>query len=361
VISMGHPEIINQTPFEFAPLFVADEDGRPIVATVIKATLMVSAQGEVTRAEQQEAISFAGEYYGEPGESSMRREPEVAFVKPGTDCVLQGHATAVRRVTHVDVGFRIGPLQKVARVTGDRRWEPGLVGKRISAPQPFERLPLVYERAFGGWDRTPEKEGDHSFEPQNPVGVGFVAKRGKFVPGAPLPNIEDPKKPLTSHGGHVATVGFGFVGYDWQPRAGFAGTYDEAWERERAPLLPKDFDRRFFQGASPGLTADRPFQGNEPVSVIGATPEGRWDFRLPGIGAPTCEVATHYGPTQALQTVLDTVIVDADARQVLLLWRAHMALRQGPHDVAAITIAADNIPPMAASPPSVAAGSGTTN
>ena len=47
---------------------------------------------------------------------------------------------------------------------------------------------------------------------------------------------------------------------------------------------------------------------------------------------------------QDLQTALDTVIVDADLRQVVLLWRAFTTLRQGPHDVRAMTITADNIP-----------------
>ena len=37
-----------------------------------------------------------------------------------------------------------------------------------------------------------------------------------------------------------------------------------------------------------------------------------------------------------LQTNLDTVIVDADARQLTLIWRAFTTLRSGPHDVSAM-------------------------
>lgn len=344
---MGHPEVDNRTPFQFAPVFVADEEGRPIVATIVKATLAIDARGTSRLAAKQESVDFAGKYHGEPAKNSVRREPEVAFTKPGTDCVLQGHATSPRPATQIDVGFRVGPVTKMARVTGDRRWEPGLLGTKASPPQPFERLPLLWERAFGGWDRTPENEDHHQYEPQNPVGVGFVAKKGKLLPGAPLPNIEDPRDLLTSQGGRVQPVGFGFTGHHWQPRARLGGTFDEAWEKERAPRLPVDFDRRFFLAAAPGLSTATHLLGNEPVVVIGATPEGRWEFSLPGIEAPRCAVALRQGPVQDLRTALDTVIVDADLRQVVLLWRAFTTLRHGPHDVRAFTITAANVPPPA--------------
>jgi hypothetical protein len=39
-----------------------------------------------------------------------------------------------------------------------------------------------------------------------------------------------------------------------------------------------------------------------------------------------------------LQTNLDTVIVDADARTVTLIWRAFTPLRSGPHDVSGIVV-----------------------
>lgn len=186
---MPHPEIDNRTPFAFAPLFVADENGRPLVATIVKATFDIGDDGALGTAARQEAVDFAGKFFGEPGQSSWRREPEVAFEKPGTDCVLLGHATVARPATQVDVGIRIGALQRTARVFGDRRWDVSLLGQKASPPQPFERVPLLWERAFGGWDRTPEREELHQHEPRNPLGVGFVGKHGKLRPGAPLPNI----------------------------------------------------------------------------------------------------------------------------------------------------------------------------
>lgn len=344
---MGHPAVDNRTPYAFSPLFVADEEGRPVAATLVKATFDIGPRGAATVAAQQEPILPAGRHLGEPGASTALREPETAFVKPGTDCVLIGHATAVRPATQVDVGFRVGELTKIARCTGDRVWEPGLLGMRSTPPRPFERLPLVWERAFGGWDRTPEQEAHHQCEPQNPLGTGFVAKKGKPVAGAPLPNLEDPRDLLTSPAGRVRPAGFGFTGPSWLPRARFAGTCDAAWEEQRAPLLPRDFDRRFFLAAAPGLSSSAPLRGDEPVVVLGCTPEGRWEFALPGLPPPRCVVARHLGPAVELTTALDTVIVDADARRLVLLWRAFTTLRTGPHDVRAFTITAAHVPQRA--------------
>ncbi len=335
---MAHPEIDNRTPFACEALFIADEAGRPIVAPIVKATFAVSSRGEVTLGEKQAPVDFRGKLYGEPGKSSPRLEPDAAFIKPTTDCVLLGHAVSVHPTTQMDVGVRIGPVSKAARVTGNRWWVDGAVGLTMSAPEPFRLMPLVYERAFGGWDRTPEKEDDHAFEPRNPVGVGFVGKRGFPVAGSPLPNIEDPSEMLTSPTGRGRPTGFGFVGVEWQPRASFAGTYDEAWTTTRAPLLPTDFDRRFFNAASDGLVAPAYLRGDEWVQAFGVTPEGKWEFRLPAVDAPEVRVAVRFGQDVVLRTNLDTVIVDADARQLTLIWRAYTALRSGPHDVRAIRL-----------------------
>jgi len=335
---MAHAEIDNQTPFAVTPLFIADEDGRPIVVPVIKATFDVSPAGEVTLGEPQVPVDFKGTLYGEPGRSSPRLEPETAFIKLATDCVLLGHAVSVHPTTQMDVGVRIGPVAKSARVTGNRWWLDGAVGLTMSSPEPFRLMPLVYERAFGGWDRTPEKEEHHEYEPGNPVGVGFVGKRGAPLVGSPLPNIEDASDMLTSPTGRVRPVGFGFVGVEWHPRVAFAGTYDDAWRENRAPLLPTDFDRRFFNAASEGLVAPGYLRGDEWVQASGVTPEGVWGFRLPGVEPPTVTVALPATGDVSLSTNLDTVIVDADARRVTLIWRAYAALRSGPHDVSALVI-----------------------
>jgi hypothetical protein len=93
---MGHASIENETPFAFEALFLADEEGRPLLVTVIRATYSIAGR-QLVLAEPQGKVPVAGELFGEsPATSSWRFEPETAFAKPATDVVLIGHAYAPR-------------------------------------------------------------------------------------------------------------------------------------------------------------------------------------------------------------------------------------------------------------------------
>ena len=241
---MLHPEVENRTPFAFEALLASDEAGRPLVVPISKATYDILPGGSLDLADLQKPVDFEGSSNGEPGASSLRVEPEVAFAKPATDVVMVGHAHALRGQTVVDVELAVGSLAKRVRVTGDRVWTQRLGTPSPSPPLPFEKIPLVYERSNGGWDRSPADAHRHDFHPGNPVGVGYRTKHSRFIEGAPLPNVEDPAAPLTSYQGRGVPAGFGFISPHWESRRLFAGTYDAAWARERMPLLPRDFDRR---------------------------------------------------------------------------------------------------------------------
>jgi len=73
--------------------------------------------------------------------------------------------------------------------------------------------------------------------------------------------------------------------------------------------------------------------------VAGATSEGRLSFKLPGLPPPEVHVRFAVGRDRDIPMHLDTVIIDADERQVLLLWRGNTALREGPRDVRSISVA----------------------
>jgi hypothetical protein len=336
---MGHPALENQTPFAFEPFFLGDEEGRPLLVPLVKATYTIHPRHGPAAAEKQLPVNPAGQFWGEPDQSSYKYEPETAFIKPATDVVLIGHAHAPSaRTMELDVRLRIGPLDKTVHVVGDRAWVKGYLGVSMTEPKPFERIPLIWERAFGGWDRSHPDATKHTFEPRNPVGVGIAQKHGNLEAGIPLPNLEDPKRPLRGYGDAPPPAGFGFTGPSWQPRAGYAGTYDDKWMKDRMPLLPKDFDRRFFNAAAPGLVAPGYLKGNEPVAIDNVLPTGSLTFNLPGVPAPEVLVALARGEDQRLVTQLDTVIINTDEKLLFLIWRAHLVVRNGPHDVRAIKV-----------------------
>jgi hypothetical protein len=334
---MAQPELDNATPFAVEPLFLADEDMRPILVPIVKATYSLSERGPMI-AEEQLPVNAAGEPYGDPAESSYRYEPECAFAKVATDVVLVGSAVAPKRgTTEMLVAFQVGPVKKGVRVVGDRAFFKTVGGVGMTRPMPIERIPLQWERAFGGWDRSHPDPRKHDLERRNPVGVGFRAGGSPFQEGLRCPNLEDPARPFKGWGDRPPPAGFGFVSPSWEPRTKYAGTYDERWERERAPLLPRDFDRRFLNGAAPGLVAPGYLRGDEPVLVTGTSVTGGVSFHLPGVRPPEIVVEHRGREDVKAGTNLDTVIVDTDAARLFLYWRCQVPVRE-PTAVATIAI-----------------------
>lgn len=311
-------QFVNDTPFQGTILLLPDRDGIDSLFTVVKGTFTVADRP--LPAEEQLPVVLADEYYGEPGASSIKVPSDVSLVKPATDVLLVGQAYAPggRPAAVMDVSLTVGPLQKIVRVFGDRFWQSDGVGQYATEPQPFQTMPLVWERAFGGVDRA---GSELRAEVRNPVGAGYRAHDGeKELDGLPFPNLEDPNEPITSWKQSPAPACFAPICAHWQPRQSYAGTYDEGWQRQRAPYLPKDFDPRFFQLAPPGLVAPGYLQGGEWVEVRGATASGILSFQLPAVNLSVTYVLD--GNPNVQPANLDTVIIEPDENRVILVWRA---------------------------------------
>jgi hypothetical protein len=299
-----------------------DVEGIDTVYAALKATFVIGVTTErtsVTFAETQVPVTLEPEYHGEPGLSSLKRHTDLSLEKPGTDIVVMGHAWAPngRAVQVMDIGVRVGPVTKVARVFGDRVWTYAGVGFQATAPEPFEVMPIVWERAYGGIDVMKERKTQES---RNPVGTGFrVSEGGLPVEGVRLPNIEDPRELISAWNQQPAPMGFAPIDASWEPRRSYAGTYDEQWERQRAPYLPADFDPRFLQIAPPDMIAPR-LDGGEWVDLRGLTREGVMQFQLPRMQPRVVYVVD--GSSIERPAVLDTVIIEPDAARLQLVWRA---------------------------------------
>ena len=325
-------QLDNRTPLAAERGWVRDRDGSEVWLVAVKATFDILEDGSTAVAKEQPPVLRLSEHHGEPFKSSIRYEADLVLTKRSTDIIVVGHAHAPpgTAVTHIDCGFKVGPLQKMLRVYGDRIW--GLLGP--SAPQPFQKMPLVYERAYGGADaksKTPDKDWDW----RNPVGTGFAISSGN-AQGLRLPNIEDPKHRIQSWDDRPRPAGFGAIASHWQPRAGYGGTYDEAWQKTRAPLLAADMDDRWFQCAPADQQSAGFLHGGEPVVLLNLSPRastapgsrpGRMDFTLPKVylGFET----RFYDGSREIhrKRALHTVILEADHEagpRVSLVW--HTAL-----------------------------------
>jgi hypothetical protein len=336
---MPHAEIKNDAGFGFQSLFVSDLNGAPLLVTLVQAVFSITDDAELVCVQEQPAVQLAGRWVGDPATTSLVLEPQIAFRKLGTDIVLHGFAYPPKPGdSRGQVGIRVGELRKVVNVFGDRRIYRTSGGASMTAPEPFDRIPLVYERCFGGWDRRHEDPGLHSCAAANPVGVGYYDRSLPVSDDLAVPNLEHPQHTYRGYGDAPPPAGFGFIAPNWQPRVAYAGTYDKVWNDSRKPLLPTDFDIRFFNAASQGLITGQPLRGDEEVVTIGATPEGRLAFHLPGLPPPVCTVVLRGSGAIPVQTALDTVVIDAEQRTALIMWRGFVPLRVGCHDVQSITV-----------------------
>jgi hypothetical protein len=313
-------QVDNRTPFAAERGWVRDRNGAEVWLVAAKCTFDILPDGSTKIADDQPPVLRVPEHHGELGKSSVKYEADLVLTKTSTDVIVVGHAHASRGrpVEQLEAGFRVGPVTKVLRVTGDRTWS--VVG--MTRPEPFVKMPLVYERGFGGVDAKsahPERDWDW----RNPVGTGFAVSRDN-VTGYALPNIEYTSDCVTRWKDRPRPAGFGVIASHWQPRVGFAGTYGDAWMRDRQPLLPDDFDDRFFQCAPPDQQAPGFLRGGEPVVLVNLTSTGRLEFVLPKLffGFETRFVdgsrEVHKNRT------LHTVILEPDYPRVSLVW--HTAL-----------------------------------
>jgi hypothetical protein len=311
-------QLENDTAFVAALSVLPDRDGVESAYAVVKATFVLTG-AEPQLAPRQAPLLAADVFYGDPAQTSLRALGEFGLPKPATDVLLIGQALAARADTRVlDVALRVGLVHKTVRVFGERRWEKGASGWQPSFPEPFDAIPLRWELAFGG--RAAEPVDASEYEPRNPVGRGFVGRRDTVIADRPLPNLEDPRQLLRAPFDRPAPACFAPIAPTWVPRRDYAGTYDAAWQRERAPYLPRDFDPRYFQGAPVDLIAPGYLSGGEPVEVIGCTLGEPLRFAL-----PRCTLGFEFdfdGSRLPIEPRLEMVLLEPDHQRLQLLWRA---------------------------------------
>src|SRR5262245_39247253 len=265
----------NLTAFAAERSWSRDKDGGEVWIVAVKGTFAIEADGSTSLPDVQVPVTQAPVYSGKPGASSLLYDSDLVLTKVGTDIVLHGHAYADRGsvMSRVDVGLTIGPLNKRIRVYGDRNWIRRFGRLATSDPIPFERMPIVYERAFGGREVAPADALAPRLNARNPVGRGFSTDIHDLV-GQPAPNLEDPAA------AQPTPIGFGPIAAHWSPRVERAGTCDRAWQEKRMPLPPEDFDDRFYNCAPDDQQTSQPLVGGEVVELTNLTPTGWLRFRI---------------------------------------------------------------------------------
>ena len=300
-------------------------DGTYVGVVLIKQRFVANRQGQVARAEGAE-IRIPDDWWfpDEPETSSIKYPSDLCLSKPSTDVLIVGNAMAPYRqpTAELDVAIRVGLVQRRLKVFGPRAWYRSGRKMVLTPPTTFEEMALQWERAWGGSDYATDPERPLE-EARNPNGVGVVRDE-RELEGTAGPAVEDPDALIVDHKTSPPPAGVGAIKRSWAPRRNYAGTYDEAWMKERMPLAPMDFDERFNQSAPPAQVSPQPMRGGERVEVLNMHPEGPIAFELPRVhwfvGLQTADALTEHRPQ------LDTVVLEPNARSVDLTWRSTITL-----------------------------------
>ena len=228
------------------------------------------------------------------------------------------------------VRVRIGSVDKRVHVIGDRRWEDDA----MSRPEPFEAMPLGWDRSFGGPGFA-----------KNPAGRGW--RRGGGETASKLPNLEGTAGLIGDVDDAPEPVGLGALDETWADRASRRGTYDARWLETAFPGLAADIEWTYFNTAQPDQWIDGWFRGDEPYALEHLHPtRARIEAALPGfvgrVFVQRDDAAA--GSLEELPTRLDTVHFFPGLDRAVLIFRAVTQVRDDDADeVSVLLVAAEEL------------------
>ena len=268
------------------------------LAVVVKGTFELVDGAPARRLDEQPPLCGDVFFDDEPG-GSLRYPSDVAPPKDAVDVVATGFVYRRDGASVATARLSVGEVDRRVVAMGPRRWDRGV----LTAPEPFERVAMRHEHAVGG------AEVD-----ANPVGTG--------ADGTPPPGLEDPDRLMRAPSDRPAPACLAPVSPSWKARQG-GGTYDQRWMDRQWPDVPTDFDRRAFQVAPPDQRCAS-LRGDEAYVLSSMRPGGEdWRGSLPGV-RPLC-FAWRQGESEPVGLKLDTVVFDAEAGRVTLVWRGAFA------------------------------------
>lgn len=305
-VSTGQPSIASHdvscavVPFRY--------QGRLWITVVVKARFALVAGGVASYVGASEILAGERRIDANPT-SSVEAAGDLAPYLPHCDVTFVGHAYAAGGRPASAATARLGlsrdgrpVLDKAVHVFGDRG--PG-------GPTPFERMPLVYERAFGGPGEL------------NPVGTA-------------TPNLVHPADPRRP-------TGFAPISRLWPSRKRLLGSLDR--RALDAPILeiPDALPWEYFQAAPPDQQVEH-LQGNEWLILDGLHPGlPRVQTRIPVVRGAARVLARAAGGApveRPVNMVCDTLAIDGHHQTFALVWRGRVDVPGGEAALSSLVVAA---------------------
>lgn len=358
------------------PLNSSTPAGAPCIALLAKRTYVFDADGSTLGpAPEQLPLRPKALHDGEPT-GLLLADTEAWPYKLRTDVVVHGHVYAHGARRQVDAAVAVGAARRDLRVSGDRRCARSAYGGvHFSDPEPFDRMPLQYDRAYGGYDAGSEATQPNLFDllapglspgtdpkmysrccyPRNRHGRGYLlAGSSTPIDAVSLPNIEDPadllhpdrlvvpeplawwRQPVPAgtswlHPGYLARCAYLGVRPFFQPLP------EELPEFARG-YLPEGLRRVDVMGGDPlvfGVQSGASLglqlsgvTGGSVIRLIGMHPELREvDVVVPA--QPTMIVRTRWRSAEVAPTVLHHVELHPDDGLYTVVWRGAVEAQRG--------------------------------
>jgi len=288
-------DLVNKTPLA-ADLAVGSPPGqeRRIGAILAKATYRLEGPRSLTL-ETQEPMPLLRE--DEETDLGLRPRDDLVRDDGAFEVILLGAAYVPEEspAPATTVTMRLGSVERQLLVVGDRRWEnSSFGGTAMSEPEPFARMPMTWEKAFGGSAEVLIDDGSavevaHS---QNREGKGFDAVAAAEGLGealdAPngyptinyereLPNLEDPDARIASPEDQRRPTCWATVPMDSGLHGMRVLENMDGEEMTREQLIQQD---SLLYRAHPDWVIERPPVG-ATLSLTNATPDGHIEVDLP--------------------------------------------------------------------------------
>jgi hypothetical protein len=311
----------NATPYQALPVPMSDPAGHEVLIAIVKASFDVLRGGRLALSDVQAPVLLHDEVWTEDDPAtSLKTASDLCIEKGGTDVVVLGEAISSVPVTSMDVAVKVRDTIVPLRVHGPRFFEEGALASAIGPAAPVVRVPIVYEKAYGGMT-----DDYLVVESRNPAGVG-VARSRRDLAGKPAPQIEHPARPHLDAGDAHEPVGFGPIMSHWSPRLELAGTFDDAWKATRMPLMPTDFNVLTNNIAHPSLVFRDPLVPGDEVLVHGMSEHGLLHVQVPNLGV-VIRARFDVSGKVTVRPWIDTLVVRPGDRRIEVVVRH--AFRQG--------------------------------
>lgn len=248
---------------------VEREDGRYAVLLAKRTYKIERGRCVLVPPEDQNPICFQEIPYAKlepPMVSPIIAADESMAFKLATDLIIQGSAYAYDgKTSKTTASVRFGNVERNITVYGPRHGEFDLYGRPIfSEAEPFEEVPLRWDKAYGGFDlvafkrrgvpwlnpRNP-RSGLHPLAttpyhyPRNPCGSGYLLEQDQeSFYGLRIPQLEHPSSRVTPERMAVKTpdgwmrgplpAAWDFQPLDFFPRCAYLGL-PPSYEKETCP------------------------------------------------------------------------------------------------------------------------------